>query len=174
MDRREDSDYVDQLAPRAECFLLCDHARAENGKLYILGGGWDQVFPERLPVSFPVGIAGKVILPGKMALESVGLRIDMVDDDGRKVGDAALDRRLRATPTADLPLDPDGILPEAPALFAISANLELRAPGRVSLRLLVDDAVVATTRLTVVGPASAIDGVSQPGEGARTRQTEIP
>lgn len=155
MPRREDSNRRVRLLPRAECFLLCDHARAENGKLYVLGGGWDEVVPERLPISYRVSIAGKVVLPGEMAIDSVRLRVEMVDDDGRAIGETPLDRRLRATPTAERSIEPDGAMPEAPALFAVDADLELRSPGRVSFRLLVDEELVAVTRLTVAPPPSA-------------------
>ena len=48
---------------RFEYLLLADGAQVQNGKLYVLGGGWDRLqFPD-YPQTFPCGIAFGVRVP---------------------------------------------------------------------------------------------------------------
>lgn len=152
MARKQDSKRVGASGVRAECFLLCDYARAENGKLYIVGGGWDQVVPPHLPLVYPFYIALKFVMLGEVALESVSVRIDIADEDGQQVGDPALDSRLSARPMVELVPDTRGVLPEAPALLALATELTLNLPGVFTLRLLVNDDLIATASLRVSPP----------------------
>jgi hypothetical protein len=47
-------------APRVEFFILADYAEAVNGKLYLMGGGWEQIFVDDfgkpVEISFAVGV----------------------------------------------------------------------------------------------------------------------
>lgn len=159
MPDRSETEAVEHSLARAECFLLCDFARAENGKLDILGGGWDEIVPHHFPVSYHPYIAIKLVLPGKLALESVAVRIDLLDEGGEAVGESILDGRLRATPIRDLHLDASDVLPEAQAFMALATEMTLERPGRFSVRLLVDAQQVGTTRFSV---APAINAATEP------------
>lgn len=159
MARKQDSKKAGASRVRAECFLLCDFAQAENGKLYIMGGGWDEVAPPQFPLSFSPYVALKLVIPGTIALDSVSIRVDFVDQDGQPVGEPALDGRIRARPITELIPDARGLLPEAPALLALSTELTLNLPGIFTLRLLVNDELIATASLRVSPPVIATDAV---------------
>lgn len=65
--------------------MLCDHAEAINGKLYIMGGGWSFCPPGRRNMA----LALKVLVPWDQANVKHQLRIKLLDDDGKvvKLGD---------------------------------------------------------------------------------------
>lgn len=64
--------------------LLCDYAEALNGKLYIIGGGWDRVFTVQ-PISCSVAVVLSV--PWHATNERHVLRVHLQSEDGVVVGD---------------------------------------------------------------------------------------
>lgn len=61
--------------------MLCDAAQAVNGKLYVLGGGWNIIGPE----PSPTGIAILVRVPWDEANRRHRLRLELVTEDGQPV-----------------------------------------------------------------------------------------
>jgi hypothetical protein len=61
--------------------LLCDAAQAVNGKLYILGGGFNVMGPEPSPSA----IALQIDVPWDLTNTRHKLRLDLVTDDGQPV-----------------------------------------------------------------------------------------
>lgn len=133
--------------------MLCDHAQAENGKLYILGGGWDQIAPARLPFRYPVSVAIKLVLPGERAVESVAVRIDILDTDGQPIGgESGLEGRIKGTPVGSAANEPGAPFPPATVFLALSTLMEIAQAGRFTVRLTVEDETIAETGFTVVAP----------------------
>ena len=81
--------------PWAECFLLCDFARTENGKLYIVGGGWSTIVPRQLPLDYDAYLAIKLSLPWETVPDSIMIRVDLLDEQGRVLGDAVFSTTLQ-------------------------------------------------------------------------------
>ena len=63
--------------------LLCDHAEAVNGKLYINGGGWNLLFAVGAPVNISLAILIEV--PWDEANRRHRLRVDLLTVDGELV-----------------------------------------------------------------------------------------
>jgi hypothetical protein len=143
---------IDEHRPRAECFILCDYARVENGKLYIIGGGWDQITPQILPLSFPAYLAMKIVLPGAMAVQSVNIRIELLDQDGKMLGEPVLDAPLQGTLTAEFTGTVRNELPKAPVFLAVGVQMQIARPGEFRTRLLIDDEAIAETGFSVASP----------------------
>ena len=61
--------------------LLCDHAEVADGKLFINGGGWDQI----PPAGAPTGLAIIIHVPWDMANIPKVLSVSLVDQDGGPV-----------------------------------------------------------------------------------------
>lgn len=61
--------------------LLCDSAQVADGKLFILGGGWNIVGPEPAPM----GLAMLFEVPWDRANEQHQLKLEIVDADGDPV-----------------------------------------------------------------------------------------
>ena len=112
--------------------LLADGAQVQNGKLYVLGGGWDRLqFPE-YPQTLPVAIA-------------LGIRVPWRETNRRHVFS------LRAL-TADNDKElfkiegefetgrPPGIPAGMPQTFqaALSVPLHIQSPGQYYLRATID------------------------------------
>lgn len=137
---------------RVDCFLLCDQAQSENGKLYILGGGWDEVSPHRLPFQIPVAVAIKLVVPAERAVEPVSIRVDLLDVQGEPIGEPFAAGRLTATPNEPV-TENEEVMAEASVFLAVSTLMQIVEAGRFTLDLVVNDQVVATTGFTVNPPA---------------------
>lgn len=138
--------------PRSECFLLCDFARAENGKLDIVGGGWDNIAPQALPLVYPAFLAAKFVIPGAMAMESVSVRVALLDKNGRELSDPVIEGSLRGKPTFALEEFERSGLPEAPVLLAVGVQMQIAEPGECRVRLFVENEAIAETKFTVAEP----------------------
>lgn len=62
--------------------LLCDYAEEMNGKLYVMGGGWNRLVAET-PAS--VALAILVGIPWNATNQPHALRLALVDEDGKPV-----------------------------------------------------------------------------------------
>jgi hypothetical protein len=62
--------------------LLCDRAQVAEGKLYVLGGGWNQA---QAGMPFPVEVAVMVAVPWTATNEKHGFDLVLVDEDGQQV-----------------------------------------------------------------------------------------
>lgn len=110
--------------------MLCDHADAVNGKLYINGGGWSVIGPQPTPGG--IGVAMKI--PWDEREDQHVLRFDLLDSDGHPV-------RVIQTPQGIEPLwiegtiqmegSFDGVKPGTPidAVFAVNYGPLPLAPG---------------------------------------------
>jgi hypothetical protein len=63
--------------------LLCDAAQELGGKLYILGGGWQQIFDLGQPLNMALAI--RLMLPWHAANKRMKLQIGLVTDEGEPV-----------------------------------------------------------------------------------------
>lgn len=67
--------------PSIDFFILADRAEAVNGKLYMMGGGWDryfvQSFGQPIPISFALGILVPWYATNKQ--HTIGITIEDAD-----------------------------------------------------------------------------------------------
>ncbi len=146
---------IDLYRPRAECFLLCDFARAENGKLYIVGGGWGDIVPQQLPLEYESYLAIKIVLPWESIAESVTVRVELLDKSGQILGDPVFEAHLmseRVDLTDSVEDAAEQGLLAATLLLATGVKLALSAPGRFILRLLANDEMIAATSFVATPP----------------------
>lgn len=62
--------------------VLCDFAEAVNGKLYIMGAGWEQL---RANAPVPVAVALIVTVPWDQTNAQHELIMELADEDGHRV-----------------------------------------------------------------------------------------
>jgi hypothetical protein len=100
--------------------LLADAAQVQDGKLYILGGGWSQIGPDPTPMA----IALRFEVPWAQANERHHWELSLVDADGKAV--------LLPTPEGDQPIvlagdlevgRPAGLTPGIDLDAAIAINI---------------------------------------------------
>jgi hypothetical protein len=154
MARKKQTTLLDDRRARAECFILCDYARAENGKLYIIGGGWDEIVPQRLPLEFETYLAIKLVLFWEVVAGPTPpiVRAELLDANDRVLGDPVFESTVEGTPV-DLSkeLERQGQLMVA-LFMGNEAKMTLTEPGLFNLRLFVDDEAIATTTFRVAPP----------------------
>jgi hypothetical protein len=132
--------------------LLCDHAEAVGGKLYINGGGWNVLLRPGVPVN--VSLAILIEVPWDEADTQHRLRAYLLTEDGEAVsgphgdaleveGDFEVGRPpgLKPGSTLNTPL-------------AINFNALTLDSGGYEWRLEVDDALVARKPFRVAGGAA--------------------
>jgi hypothetical protein len=152
----------DPRKPRTECFLLCDYARSENGKLYIVGGGWNDIVPQQLPFDFDAYLAMKLNVPLDLLREGVRIQIELLDRQGVVLGDPVSEVTLTPEPFEEM--RPTGA-PDRPAigvldfLMASGVQMKIAAPGRFYLRLQVNGETLAGTSFVVNSPGGVAEGI---------------
>lgn len=65
-----------------EWVMVADAVDIVNGKLYVLGGGWDSVRAESFPWTVPCGIAVSFSIPWGETNRRHTMEIEVRDDDG--------------------------------------------------------------------------------------------
>ena len=153
----------DDRRARAECFILCDYARAENGKLYIIGGGWDEIVPQRLPLEFETYLAIKLVLFWEVAAgpTSTIIRAELLDANDRVLGVPVFETTVEGSPV-DLPEELARQGQPMVALFmGNEAKMTLTEPGLFTLRLFVNDEAIATTTFRVAPPRPHLSRINQ-------------
>jgi hypothetical protein len=139
----------------AECFLLCDYARAENGKLYIVGGGWDEIVPHELPLKYKAYLGAKLVIRWDLLTPKGKVRVELMDSDRQMLGDPVDETTIEGFP-GEIPNELTGFGHLYATLFmGTEVTMELTQPGQFNLRLLVNELEVATTRFRVTPPHEA-------------------
>ena len=111
--------------------MLCDVARIEGGKLYILGGGWGRLIAKSLPLTYPLQIATQFHLPIEIVPESIEVELQV----GLESGDEPDQQTSRIALALTVPAEsaPDAKYLEITAL--IGAQVEFRREGRYKAAL---------------------------------------
>jgi hypothetical protein len=65
--------------------ILADAAQVAEGKLYLMGGGWDRLAVNTLPTAQSVGIAVGIVVPWGDTNAPHQLRLTVEDEDGGAV-----------------------------------------------------------------------------------------
>lgn len=127
--------------------LLCDAAQAVNGKLYILGGGWNLTGPQ--PVASAIAL--QIDVPWDEANKRHDLKLVLVTDDGQPV--------MVPTSTGERPVElgaqfevgrPVGHRVGAPISVAVAINigpLPLQPDSRFEWRGSIGDRTEESWRL---------------------------
>jgi hypothetical protein len=75
-----------EIQPSVDFALLADAVQAAQGKLYVLGGGWDTLFVQSFPARHAsLGIGVRVRVPWSWADQPVFIAVDLQDEDGARV-----------------------------------------------------------------------------------------
>lgn len=116
--------------------MLTDGAQVQNGKLYVLGGGWERLQFETYPQTIPVGIALGVRVPWGETNRRHTFRIRGLDADGKELFAGQGEFELGRPPGL-----PDGMS----QIFqvALTMPLPVPAPGHYSVEADVDEGQVS-------------------------------
>jgi len=137
---------VDISEVRVECFMLCNFAQVEAGKLNIIGGGWTELIVPEFPVQFGFFLAIKVAIPVAHKELFGQLRIRLVEDEkGDEIDDRPIDLNVSELDIVD---------PEIRSVAFASAvlmQLEIARPGRFHSQLWIADQMITRSGFAVRG-----------------------
>ncbi|HEX2152947.1 MAG TPA: hypothetical protein VHL52_03105 [Acidimicrobiia bacterium] len=134
------------LEPSIDVALLADAVQASQGKLFVLGGGWDVLTVRALPARHPsMGIGLRVRVPWGWPGDSVRLEVELQDEDGGSI--------LPGSLKAPVPVRRPDHLPEGQDLTVVRAltftNVVFRDEGAYSFVVSIDGEVKERLRFLV-------------------------
>ena len=135
------------LKPSVEFAFLADAVQVVGGKLFALGGGWDQLLVSRFPTRHSsMGIGMRITFPWGWDKSPVSMGVDLQDQDGRSI----LGTRM---PHRKLPVkSPPGFSPGSvygyPMAFTFN-SLPFESAGDYSFVIYLDDEPAHRLRFTV-------------------------
>lgn len=128
--------------PHIDFLVLADRAEAVNGKLYMMGGGWDRLTPGKLPAAHTLGIALGVVIP--VGTPQMDHRLDLsIDGPAKPELSPSAIQFSRQNPPASMP---------GRAVFGLEASIVLRAPGVYRIRVTIDGAGAKQVEFNVEAP----------------------
>ncbi|MCC6934967.1 MAG: hypothetical protein IT333_00515 [Thermomicrobiales bacterium] len=143
---------MDDLAGRMQIdwVMLADSAQIVNGKLYVLGGGWDTLIVNGpFPVNRPCGLAIAFRMPGAGTMQRKTARIQVFDQEGTStIATAEIQFQAGRVAGAD---------PELPQRVQLAAGLNLSFPkaGGYVVSVSIDGDEIGRTRFRVIHPPQA-------------------
>lgn len=138
---------TEAVDPFVEFAFLADAVQALQGKLYVLGGGWDTLFVSSFPVRHPtLAIGIRLRIPWSRAGETVRIGVDLQDEDGARVlPGPELTHEVRVKRPEGLPHGTDIGLVRS---FTFN-NLSFTKPGAYSFVISVNGEVRSRLRFSV-------------------------
>ncbi len=75
-----------EIAPQVDFALLADAVQVLQGKLYVLGGGWNTLFVAGFPARHPsLGVGLRVRVPWSWTDRPLKIGIDLQEEDGARI-----------------------------------------------------------------------------------------
>lgn len=138
---------LEPLKPTIDLAMLADAVQAVQGKLNVLGGGWDTLYVSGFPARHPsMAIALRMRVPWSMGGSTVTLGVELQDADGSSLLPGGQLRHAVTIADREGEMDrPDtGVVRS----FTIN-NLTFAAPGDFSFVISIDDEVANRLRFAV-------------------------
>jgi hypothetical protein len=133
---------------RVDTFLVADSAQVANGKLYILGGGWNYVnlSGSRSTVA-AMTLAGRVVVPWSKTNRDLPFPIQLVHSDGEEFFTDQFQIRLllSAKPMPDQPPSMETATPFTIDIY----NLAFPRPGEYAFVIYHEDVELSRVRFQV-------------------------
>jgi hypothetical protein len=137
-------DFETSATPLVEFLLLADRAEATNGKLYVMGGGWDRVIPPAPGVAVMVSFAVSVLVPWNATNRDYTLSIRIEDADGQQ-----LDFKADATLNTGRPPNAISGQPQRVIIAVPIVPLAFPKSGRYEAKAAINGEEMATVPFTV-------------------------
>lgn len=132
--------------PRIDCFLIADSAQIADGKLFILGGGWERLTVQSLPVTRSMDLATRVIVPWTETNQPLTFELQLVTEDGEGLLNSPATPSVTVGRPAHLREGSDQSVPLVLKVNGVS----LKAAGRYAFILSFGGEEVARTAFEVV------------------------
>lgn len=124
-------------------FVLADAAQVVDGKLYLIGGGWDLIWVNQFPAAHAFAICVGVRVPWDMTNVPHTLNLAVETADGQTLGQ--IHGKFEVGKPAGLAQGTAQLIN-----LAFPSTLSLDGPGRFRIRALIDDQLVDEVAFGVV------------------------
>ncbi len=147
---------------RLSTFMLADHAEAVNGKLYVTGGSWNQIFAAQFPARHGhLSVVIAIQVPWTATNEKHTLEMDVVDADGASIIPAKIGGQFEVgRPPGWRPGDDNTV----EAVFNLE-GLAFQKEGQYSFVLRVDASELGRLGVRLVRIQVPPTTVAPPGQG---------
>jgi hypothetical protein len=152
---------------QACAFFLADHAVVENGKLYVNGGFWNQVYSAEFPVVRAFALAAVLHIPWRKHHQGHSFAVTFEDADGRPLT-ARFEGQFRVGTSPSMRVGDFTVIPVA----AFVTNFVLDHPGDYAALLAVNDVELARWRFRAIQARDPAAG-TQAGAGAAPPPEEL-
>jgi Family of unknown function (DUF6941) len=132
--------------PRIDCFLIADSAQVADGKLFVLGGGWERLTVQTVPVSRNIDIATRVIVSWTETNRPLAFELQLVTEDG----EALLNPPATPSVTVGRPVHLREGSDQAVPLVLKVTGVSLKQAGRYAFILTYGGEEVARTAFEVI------------------------
>ena len=124
--------------PEVDFLIVADRAESVNGKLYMMGGAWDQVgvLDFAKPITFSIALG--ILIPWNATNQDHRLQVNMVDEDGTRLFSMEAGMRAGRPPN----------LPQGGAqhnVLAFTAAALLPKPGAFTVEAAINEQSAKTT-----------------------------
>ena len=132
--------------PRVDCFLTADAAQVAEGKLYVLGGGWERLTVQQVPVTRTVELATRIIVAWTETNRPLQFALQLVTEDG----EALLNPAATPSVTVGRPVHlREGSDQAVPLVLKVN-GVALKQAGRYAFTLSYEGEELARTAFEVV------------------------
>ena len=139
---------TNEIVPGVDFALLADAVQVLQGKLYVLGGGWNTLFVAEFPARHPsLGVGLRVRVPWSWTDRPLKIGIDLQDEDGGRVlPGAPISQVVKVSRPIGMPDGSDVVLARS---FTFN-NLVFPRSGSFSFVISLDDDPTDRLRFTVL------------------------
>ncbi len=118
--------------PSVDFLILADRAEAVNGKLYMMGGGWDRLYMADFSQPHPISVGIGILVPWHATNADHKLAMRVETQDGAELATLSLDFKAGRPPTL-------GQAELQRIVLAFQLALKLPGPGAYVIKAFVND-----------------------------------
>jgi hypothetical protein len=121
--------------PEIDFLILADRAEAVNGKVYMMGGGWDRIQVPDFSSPQSISLAIGVLVPWNATNRNYNLKIRIESEDATEL--AAMEMTLNTGRPPNL-----GLAESQRVVLAFNLQLKIPSPGTYVINGFIDDGLL--------------------------------
>ena len=127
----------------ADFVILCDAAQVQGEKLFILGGGWSQIWAKQFPAQHQMAVAAGILIPWLETNAKHQFHLQVRSEDGAVFSEARGEFEHGRPP---------GLAPGSTqrVMLAMSMSIRIEKPGEAVAELTLDGNVAKTVPFRIV------------------------
>lgn len=127
----------------ADFLILADSAQVQGEKLYMLGGGWSQIWAKELPAQHQMAVAAGILIPWMDTNARHQFKVVVRDEDGKAFGEITGEFEQGRPP---------GLPPGSTqrVMLAINMGIRIERPCEAVAELMLDGSLARSVPFRIV------------------------